>query len=195
MIRSYLISAASYAIFFLLIYFVIKFIYKKKKKETLNIKHEIAIGIFLAYLVGLLSQTILPLWQCGFINGEFYLQFNRYGNDSINLIPFKTIYTYLFTEQDMAAWKNVCQLNILANIGLFLPFGFLLPFIKKKNTAYKIILTGMFMSVFIEVMQIFIGRSSDIDDVILNTLGTTFGYLCYRIMVKICNRKQSRQVA
>ena len=136
-------------------------------------KQEILIGIFLVYLAVLLSQTMVPLWQCGFVNGN------------INFVPFKTIYTYMFGINYMVDWNAICQLNMLANIGLFLPFGFLLPFVKKKMNGRKIILGGMLTSLFIEIMQVFVDRSSDVDDLILNTLGTAIGYLGYKIFVKV----------
>ena len=60
-----------------------------------------------------------------------------------------------------------------------------LTLIKKKMNGRKIILGGMLTSLFIEIMQVFVDRRSDVDDLILNTLGTAIGYLGYKIFVKV----------
>ena len=44
----------------------------------------------------------------------------------------------------------------------------------------------------IETMQYFIGRSADIDDVIMNTIGGLLGYLLFWIGKNLLGRKHSR---
>ncbi|WP_091022935.1 VanZ family protein [Bacillus sp. UNCCL81] len=85
----------------------------------------------------------------------------------LNLIPL----IKLFNE-----FSSIKQfiVNIFGNIILFVPFGFILTSIKKSK---KIILIGLFLSISIEVVQFMMSfRTSDIDDVILNTIGTYIGY-------------------
>lgn len=83
---------------------------------------------------------------------------------NLNLIPFA----------DMLASPK----NTLLNVALFLPLGILLPLIweqfrKKKST----VLFGLGMSLATELLQILVGRATDINDLITNTLGAFLGFL------------------
>ncbi|MFF2877771.1 VanZ family protein [Gottfriedia sp. NPDC057991] len=85
----------------------------------------------------------------------------------LNLIPL----IKMFNE-----FSSVKQfiVNTLGNILLFVPFGVILTSIKRSKI---IIIIGLFLSVSIEVVQLMMSyRTSDIDDVILNTIGTYIGY-------------------
>ena len=57
-------------------------------------------------------------------------------------------------------------------------------YLKDKN----IILIGFVISLFIEFCQLFISRGTDIDDLILNTLGTIVGLLIYKLLSKKFNK-------
>ncbi|WP_053403017.1 VanZ family protein [Priestia koreensis] len=73
--------------------------------------------------------------------------------------------------------------NLGLNILLFMPFGFFLSM--KKALFRSVILLGILLSLFIEIIQFVIptGRSSDIDDVILNTIGTFLGWTILKLIV------------
>ena len=64
------------------------------------------------------------------------------------------------------------------NIGWFMPFGFILPLLIKKIDVKKILLLTFLFSLFIEASQymLMVGYT-EIDDLILNTLGGLLGYL------------------
>lgn len=90
-------------------------------------------------------------------------QFVRW-NPEINWIPFR----------DFSS-ANIVGMSL--NILMFIPFGAFLPiyfgrFWKMSTT----VLAGAFMSFTIEVLQLFTFRLTDIDDLIMNTLGTLLGY-------------------
>ncbi|PUB08165.1 VanZ like protein [Paenisporosarcina sp. OV554] len=74
---------------------------------------------------------------------------------------------------------------------LFVPFGFFLSFINSSNkkSVFKIMLMGLFLSLFIEVVQYVVpmGRSIDVDDLILNTAGSYLGYEIWKIINKFFN--------
>lgn len=66
---------------------------------------------------------------------------------------------------------------VLLNFLMFVPLGFLLPLVlhfKKQRISIAIIIAVAF-SAFIEILQIFIGRFFEIDDIISNTLGAVVG--------------------
>ena len=67
----------------------------------------------------------------------------------------------------------------LLNIVLFLPLGFLLPLIwPNYNRFWRILIFGAALSLLIELSQLLNIRSTDIDDLLLNTLGAMAGYAC-----------------
>lgn len=85
--------------------------------------------------------------------------------------------------------KDFSDLRHLAmNAALFVPLGAALPFILKKPGFWKTALVGFSLSLFIEIVQIFVSRESDINDVIANTLGAAFGYFVYFLIKKIFPR-------
>ena len=78
---------------------------------------------------------------------------------------------------------QVAVLNLSANLLLYCPLGFFLPVLwEKYKTFKKTLLAGLCVSAAVEVIQFFIGRSADIDDVFLNVIGVAIGYLLYRLL-------------
>ena len=74
--------------------------------------------------------------------------------------------------------------NIAGNITMFIPSGIVLPVVYKKlNSFGKVVAAGAFISLCIEILQLpFASRASDIDDLILNTLGVAVGYGIYALI-------------
>lgn len=107
------------------------------------------------------------------------LQDNNYGLS--NFIPFKEMFRYEFGSRLFIK-------NIVGNILLFLPYGyFSSDYLKSKKITLPCFLTFI-VSITIELVQLNIGRTFDIDDVILNTLGGVAGYFLYRLIEKIKNK-------
>ena len=96
-------------------------------------------------------------------------------NCRINLIPF----VYL-TDYDNGTHMI---LNIFGNILMFVPTGILLPVLYKRlDNLFKVAGTGFLMSLAIEILQLpFADRTSDVDDLIMNTLGVVTGFVVYVI--------------
>ena len=69
---------------------------------------------------------------------------------------------------------------IVLNGLLFVPFGFLLPivFVPEKVSWKKGLLAGSLFSVCIEICQLFTGRMFEWDDILANSFGALFGFLC-----------------
>ena len=97
----------------------------------------------------------------------------------VNFKPF----IYLFDYPTM----REALLNLIGNTAMFIPLGIVWPAVfKKLNTHGKVILAGVGVSLTIEVLQLpFFGRSTDIDDLILNTLGFLIGYGIYLLVRKL----------
>ncbi|HEX6168310.1 MAG TPA: VanZ family protein [Chitinophagaceae bacterium] len=106
-------------------------------------------------------------------------------HDRVNLEPFKTIDIY-------QTWGK----QILGNFVMLLPLGIYLPLIYKRlRKAYyffAVLLICFFVAVGIELLQLATSyRSTDIDDVILNTLGGCVGFLIYLLIKFIVSPKNS----
>ena len=71
---------------------------------------------------------------------------------------------------------------VIANIGIFLPVGFFPALLWRRPRWYRSLLAGLCSSCAIEFIQFFIGRSSDIDDVILNTAGALAGFWLFLLL-------------
>ena len=70
--------------------------------------------------------------------------------------------------------------NTVLNILLFVPLGFLLPTVwNEYRSSKKTLITGLGISLIIEILQIFTFRLTDVDDLITNTVGTILGYYLY----------------
>lgn len=68
---------------------------------------------------------------------------------------------------------------------MFVPFGLLLPMVfPRLRACWKTLLAALGITVLIEVLQYFTGRSADIDDVIMNVLGAVMGYGLFALLNK-----------
>ncbi len=98
-----------------------------------------------------------------------------------NFVPFKEIFRYNFGSPKFMK-------NIMGNIMLFIPYGFLASyFIRNKKCSVIVILT-VIVSLTIETVQYYIGRVFDIDDIILNLVGGIVGFLGFIGMDAIQNK-------
>ena len=75
--------------------------------------------------------------------------------------------------------------NIVGNIIMFIPFGFFTSYYLKLDKKRFIFYLTLIVSVAIEFIQLKIGRAFDVDDIILNMVGSFLGYYLYRLMDKI----------
>ena len=71
--------------------------------------------------------------------------------------------------------------NIM-NVVVFVPVGLLLGIAFKDIRWWKVLLTGAFISISIEVLQFILKKGfSELDDVMHNTLGCMIGYWIYAL--------------
>ena len=94
----------------------------------------------------------------------------------INLIPLVNLFDY-DSKRDLL-------LNVIGNTAMFIPSGIVLPIVYKRlNTSWKVILAGAGISLCIEIIQLpFSVRATDIDDLILNTIGVIVGCGIYTLV-------------
>lgn len=94
------------------------------------------------------------------------------GTSGINLNPLSEIFRYKIGTK-------MFNYNVFGNILIFLPFGYLIGEYVNPKKIWPVIITTLITSGVVEFVQLKIGRSFDIDDVILNVLGGILGYLIY----------------
>lgn len=148
------------------ILFLPYFIWSKIQKKSYTLKHYFLFYVLDVYLLEVLLITrIISSYGWHFNFGNYNLQPNI---------------------------KEFAFQNIL-NVIMFLPFGLLLPCGCRKNSYWKIILSGLIFSLGIETIQLFfVGRLADINDILANTLGTVIGCGLHRIIVKGCQLLQRK---
>ncbi|MFB9830336.1 VanZ family protein [Lederbergia wuyishanensis] len=183
----YIIKMLGYMIVALPFYIIGRVIFLKKKKKRVEPTRELILALFVLYIIGLSSQTIIPMWNAGILGetGEFYFDVYLFNDAAhVNLLPFSTISQYFFTTNaNVDNWGGLSLINIVGNIFVFSPIGIFVPILwRRLQTFPKILLLGLSVTCFIELVQLFIGRSTDIDDVILNTMGVVIGYGIYVLL-------------
>ena len=170
--------------------------------------HRVEAYITLALiLIGGLTVLYLPVLFCLRKRGIGVLrQISYWGlGCSLFLIMFATILfvpitfrpeTYILNLKPFA-WLGrgnaVHQLMAekLPNILLFVPLGFFLPAVWKRAGSFWGTMTISFVITFgVEFFQYFIGRSSDIDDLITNLLGAVMGYFLFRLSARLLGKQK-----
>ena len=142
---------------------------KKNISSLLSMPKEIARAILFIYLIMLFTQTFI-------VNS---------GTNSIELIPFRIIMMQLkYAQSNMHSFI----FNIIGNIGVFIPVGIIFAYLLDSDIK-KTILHGSLISVFIEIVQIPLQRTTDIDDVILNTTGTVIGCFIFLLLSHILKKR------
>lgn len=93
----------------------------------------------------------------------------------VNLVPLVNLFDY-DNKRDLLV-------NVIGNVAMFIPSGIVLPIIYKRlDTFAKVLLAGEGISLCIEIIQLpFSVRATDIDDLILNTVGVIMGYGIYAL--------------
>jgi glycopeptide antibiotics resistance protein len=126
-------------------------------------------GLFFTYLFTLIYVTL------------FTYNYYVYGK-SFNLVFFDSI-RLMFDSGDPWLFAK----NVLGNVVLFFPFGFLLPIVYKPMRFFRSCLAISFStSLFIELCQYqFAERIFDVDDIFLNTVGAMLGWMIFRLFHRI----------
>ena len=162
-----------YEILTSLIPFLIVFIFIRfdQKRNGIPVpKYHIGIILILfTYIAGVYHFTGIGTIYDGFL---YQLKLNP---EQINLIPFS---------------QDVHITSYILNIILFVPLGVLAPIVwKKMDKLINTVSLGFIFTLFIELTQLLNNRITDIDDIIMNVLGTIIGFVIFKILNKITKSK------
>lgn len=105
---------------------------------------------------------------------------------SINLMPFHTIRNFInaVCRTDDGFMFRFSVINLAGNVVMFIPLGFFVPFISEKFSrfGYCMLFSAICIAI-VEIVQLFtLLGSCDVDDLILNMIGTAIGYGIYFIV-------------
>lgn len=73
------------------------------------------------------------------------------------------------------------------NIVMFIPLGIILPLMWTRYDDFKqTVRYGFYVSLLIEISQLFVrSRATDVNDLIMNTLGAMIGWLIYKLFSRL----------
>ncbi|MBY6038358.1 VanZ family protein [Fictibacillus nanhaiensis] len=134
-------------------------------------------------------RTQFSIWGALFFSVYFAIliyvtlfTFNEYVyGKSANLVLFDSIRLMWGSNDYWLIFKN-----IFGNVMLFFPLGLLLPSAFQRFSSWRFIfIAGFGTSFVIEVLQNeYAQRIFDIDDILLNGIGSMIGLICYKIIKK-----------
>lgn len=193
-IVAFFLDVLPWFVFIFPIYAIIRYTLVLKKfinnKTQTSWKHELECAVLCLYVIFILASTVLPEISTNYgihvyyPGGEFSI--SNVNSKYLNLIPGNILANLAHSFQyynGMTLW-----ISLLGNIMLFLPLG--LIFSLSFNPSIKVnLLIGAFFSLSIEIYQLFLPRTTDIDDLILNVLGMFLGCLFARFIMKYRNKK------
>ena len=138
--------------------------YRKLEKKQYWLK-----SIFYLYICFVLLVTLMPILT-----------------SLPHLLKQQEVIIHLKPFEDLRLGYLDAEKQVILNILLTIPFGYLLPQITKLK-CWQVNLAGFLLSVMIEWIQPYLNniRSCDITDVITNTIGVIVGVLIYRSLYKI----------
>lgn len=144
---------------------------------------------FILYLIGLIIILDLKVTEPQMVIIHLREEINWFQGE-ILIQPFEIIKKYANLAQ---SWDDWFVKNLVGNICLFMPFGFILPIIKKKKGFLRIFFWGVLFALLLESSQFVFGiGKADIDDIFLYSLGVCLGYIIYLVLKKRGHRVWSK---
>ncbi len=122
-----------------------------------------------------------PIYILGLLVFTFYIS---------SLMTATGLHYFLFATPHFAPYFNFelfvdifsCPIQYVLNILLFVPLGFLPPLLFPKYRNEKsVLLLGFCLSFMIELLQMFCMRTTDLDDLLTNIIGTLLGYWIFLV--------------
>ncbi|MCM3742484.1 VanZ family protein [Oceanobacillus luteolus] len=139
--------------------------------------------VFVLYIAVLIKVILIKYMPISYLVQNLELGLNHF---QMNFVPFATIINYIVSDT-----FTVSVQNILGNIVIFMPFGFLLPILISRFQKFiTILLVSFCFSLTFEIIQLLfpILGSFDVDDLILNTLGALLGFMFFTLIKRLTQR-------
>ncbi|MDF2646795.1 MAG: hypothetical protein K0Q73_2600 [Paenibacillus sp.] len=147
-----------------------------------------------------LARPLIWLLFIGYTSCLVYWMFLGFGRNmhttgqlAYNVVPFRTIGMYVLHVDSFSTRTWV--INLFGNIGVFMPYGFLLPYLFRSAKRY-----GTFLLYFgcplvgLELLQMLLRVGSfDVDDVILNLLGASISFVLFAAAKRSLEGRESNR--
>ena len=139
----------------------------------------IIVSIRLSYIITnrkkiKLYEELINLGFIIYIMSLFYVvTFQDINYGTSNFVPFKEITRY-------SIGSKLFFKNVVGNVLMFTPLGFFISYYLQSKRLYLPFFLTILLSGVIEFTQSRIGRTFDIDDIILNVVGGIIGYNLYK---------------
>lgn len=147
---------------------------------------EAGLFVFVLFCAGLTALTVFP---SGFWTAAHWQEAAQGLRPFFAITPLSESVQYigwtpcfLDSFQTMGSWSFYMA---AANALIFVPVGFFPNLLWRRPKWWKGLVIGCCASFLVEFLQLFIGRATDIDDLILNTLGAFLGGLAVLLLDKL----------
>lgn len=180
------------------IWFIIRIatlIIRKKSGKKILIGKEIMTNLFALYILLLVGITLFPI-EIMFGEGhrELRSMLTLQQRMGINIIPLRAYIQGFFSLKESNIGYYFFIRSILGNIILLMPFiGYLLMYKKELRSIKNVTITTFVISLSIELLQLLenlsylrgiSGRTVNVDDLILNTIGGILVYGIFKVIYK-----------
>ena len=148
-----------------------------------SLLRELTLTVLFLFLWFLIQRTLEP----------FVLVLDR-TPEPPNLVPLRGLVLMLqrAIAVDHAFTRWIVAINIIGNVLIFVPIGFLVSVLTPhRHKGWLALMIGLAISLSIEIVQLsFVIRVFDVDDLILNSCGAWLGFITYLILSKIKSLKE-----
>lgn len=144
-------------IIFVITLVLVRFFYLRTHREKISFYREFLMIISICYIF-LLFQLLTKV--------------EMNSNSGFNIVPFQEIFRYEIGDPRFT-------FNVFGNIMAFVLFGFIISSYIRPKTVVPPLIISFLVSATVEFVQLNIGRSFDVDDIILNVVGGLIGFLLY----------------
>jgi len=161
---------------------------------------EIAVRLaFVSWLWALVALVFFPLPLPPYrVPEEMFGDYRGWPYPWVGPVPFETIRSSL--EQ---GWNFPAGRFLVGNIGAFVPLGVLAPLLSPRWRSWpRALLLGLLVSGMVEVTQLglslamgFPWRVADVDDLLLNTLGTLIGFGVWALVSALLGARRAARSA
>lgn len=153
---------------------------------------EVGLFVFVLFCAGLAALTVFPSgfwtvahWQAAF-RGEAVFFPATPLSQSVQYIGWTPT---LFRGDRLGEWGFYM---VLANALIFVPLGFFANLLWRRPRWWRGLTVGFCASLTIEFLQLFVNRSTDVDDLILNTTGAFLGGLMALLLGRLAPKCTAR---
>lgn len=161
-------AALPWMMTFSLVYIPCRLLYLQKSRQRAAAR-ELPLFLFCCFLVGITSQTVLcslPSFSLSNIGKR------------LSLTPGAIL-------RRMRVSPYSAIIGFWGNLFLLMPLGFLAPMVFRRTGFFSMLLGGGLLSLSYELMQLPLDRSTDIDDLLLNTAGVMLGYFLFLLWKRL----------